>query len=468
VNLPRPPFSAADVARIGGGRVVVGDEGRHLPSVSIDSRAIRPGDLFVAIRGERFDGHDFAQAAIAGGAAGVVVTDASAVEATGGAVVIEVADTLRALQELAREVRRRSGARVIAITGSAGKTTTKEATAALLEARYDTLKNQGNLNNHIGLPLSLLALQRGADVAVMELGMNHAGEIRRLVEIAEPEVRVWTNVGTAHLEFFGTREAIADAKAEILEAATRDTVAVVNADDDRVMARVAGFPGYTVTFGIDRRADVRAEDVRFRGTEGTTARACTPAGEVTLEVPLPGRGNLENVLAASAVAIVFDVPLAAIGERVARLAPAAHRGEVLRLAGGVRVLDDAYNASPSALERLLEIVARDDSGARRVAFLGEMLELGDASVRLHAEAGRAAASAGVEVLVTVGGPPARALGEAAVRAGVPAARVQHVADSFEAATLIGSLVAEGDLVVVKGSRGTRMERVVERLKEEFA
>jgi UDP-N-acetylmuramoyl-tripeptide--D-alanyl-D-alanine ligase len=462
------PLSADEIARLGGGRVAAGDGGRRLSSMSIDSRTVRPGDLFVAIRGERFDGHDFAADAVAAGAAGVIVSTGSTIAPPGGAIVIEVADTLLALQALAQEVRRRAGTRVVAITGSAGKTTTKEATAALLEARYVTLKNRGNLNNHIGLPLSLVELQRGAEVAVMELGMNHAGEIRRLVEIAEPDVRVWTNVGTAHLEFFGTSDAIADAKAEILERASRDTVAVVNADDPRVMARAAGFPGLTVTFGVEARADVRADRVEYRGMDGTVARVSTPAGEIALQVPLAGRGNLENVLAAVAVAVVMDVPLDAIAERVARLAPAAHRGELLRLARGVRVLDDAYNSSPSALARLLELVATEPSGTRRVGFLGEMLELGAASLDLHAEAGRAVASAGIEALVTVGGPPARALAAAAVGAGLDGARVEHVDDSEKAAALVPGVVAEGDLVIVKGSRGTRMERVVERLKEAFA
>jgi UDP-N-acetylmuramoyl-tripeptide--D-alanyl-D-alanine ligase len=468
MNGPRLPLSAAEIARIGGGRVAAGNAERRLPSVSIDSRALGPGDLFVALRGDRFDGHDFADRAVAAGAVGALVARASAVSAAGDVVVIEVPDTLLALQAAAQEVRRRAGARVVAITGSAGKTTTKEATAVLLEARYQTLKNRGNLNNHIGLPLSLMDLQRGAEVAVMELGMNHAGEIRRLVEIAEPDVRVWTNVGTAHLEFFGTQEAIADAKAEILERASRETVAVVNADDPRVMARVAGFPGEIVTFAVEAPADVRAEDVELRGMEGTTARVRTPAGALTVSVPLAGRGNLENVLAAIAVAVVLGVPLEAITERVSRLVPAAHRGELLQLGCGVRVLDDAYNASPSALDRLLELVATEQSGARRVAFLGEMLELGEASETLHTEAGHAVASAGIEALVTVGGAPARALADAAVRAGLAAARVEHVADSAQAAALVPAVVAGGDLVIVKGSRGTRMERVVERLKEAFA
>src|SRR5262245_45705822 len=224
-------------------------------------------------------------------------------------LLIEVGDTTRALQDLAREVRRRSGARVVAITGSAGKTTTKEVIADFLSARFDVFRNKGNLNNHIGLPLSLLELRTRPDVAVMELGMNHAGEISTLVAIAEPEVRVWTNVGDAHLGFFASPEAIADAKAEILERSTAATVLVCNADDRRVMSRVRGFTGRTLTFGTAAAATVRALDIEDRGVAGMRARVTTPAGETTIETPLLGRGNVSNVLAAMTVALHGGVSL---------------------------------------------------------------------------------------------------------------------------------------------------------------
>src|SRR6187401_3789119 len=230
-----------------------GDPAHRLERWSIDTRSLQPGDLFVAIRGDRFDGHDFVAAALAAGAAGAVVTTTPALAEAGKAgpapLLIEVADTTRALQDGAREVRRRSGARVIAITGSAGKTTTKELTAEFLAAKYTVFRNRGNLNNHIGLPLSLLELRSRPDVAVVELGMNHAGEIRTLIGIAEPDVRVWTNVGDAHAGFFASADAIADAKAEILERADAQDVLVCNADDPRMAARVRDFAGRTITFG---------------------------------------------------------------------------------------------------------------------------------------------------------------------------------------------------------------------------
>jgi UDP-N-acetylmuramoyl-tripeptide--D-alanyl-D-alanine ligase len=462
-------LTAAEIARAVTGRLVSGDPEALLPTVSTDTRTIRPGDLFVALRGPRFDGHAYVGEALSRGAAGFVVADAAEVAGEpAAAVVIVVDDTLAALQALARHVRRRSGARVVAITGSAGKTTTKEAIATVLSARYRTLRNRGNLNNHIGLPLSLIELQDGAEVAVMELGMNHAGEIRRLVEIAEPEIRVWTNVGTAHLQYFGSRDAIAAAKAEILEGAGPGTVLIANADDDLVMRHAAGFAGRLVTFGLGRDADVTAVAVEDLGLDGARATVRTPSDEATLTSHLPGRAHLHNLLAAVAAGLVLDVPLDEIAARLDLVRAAPRRGEVRRLGRDVVVFDDCYNSSPSALVGSLHTLSADRSGRRRVAFLGEMLELGDQSPALHRECGRATAAAGVRALVTVGAAPARALGEAAVTGGLDAGDVRHVGDSEQAAALVPDVVRGGDLVLVKGSRGTRMERVVERLEEEFA
>ena len=258
-----------------------------------------------------------------------------------GRALVVVPDTTRALQRLAQWVRRQSGARVVAITGSAGKTTTKDVTAAFLGLRYRVMRSSGNRNNHIGLPLSLLELDERTEVAVVELGMNHAGEIRRLVDIAEPDVRVWTNVAEVHLEFFPSVEAIADAKAEVLDGATRHTVLVANADDARVMARVQTFPGRVVTFGTSEGAAVRASAVEDLGIDGTTARIETAGGTLRIEVPLLGEANLRNVLAAIAVAVEFGVPLDAVAERARGLRASAHRGDVVRLGRGVVVIDDA-------------------------------------------------------------------------------------------------------------------------------
>jgi UDP-N-acetylmuramoyl-tripeptide--D-alanyl-D-alanine ligase len=434
---------------------------------------MRPGDLFVAIRGERFDGHAFVAAALAAGAAGAVVAARGAVPPVAGQagtapLLIQVADTTRALQDAARAVCRRSGAKVIAITGSAGKTTTKEMTAELLSAKYTVFRNRGNLNNHIGLPLSLLELVTRPDVAVVELGMNHAGEIRTLIGIAEPDVRVWTNVGDAHLGFFASADAIADAKAEILEAARKTDLLVMNADDQRIRTRASAFSGRILTFGLSADADVRASGVEHRGLDGMTATVTTPRGEARVETPLPGSGNLLNLLAATAVATDLDVPLTEIVERARRMKPAARRGEVLRLPGGVTVVDDSYNSSPAALERALETMRAATGSARKVAVLGEMLELGSHAARLHAQAGRLAAESGIDLLFAIGGDGAQALAFAAANGGMPSNAVLYVPTSGEAAEIVARKVRAGDLVLVKGSRGVRTDLVVDRLKVEFA
>jgi UDP-N-acetylmuramoyl-tripeptide--D-alanyl-D-alanine ligase len=471
----RVPLTFGDVAAATSGRLVGGDETQGIDGVSIDSRALVAGDLFVAIRGDRFDGHRFVADAFARGARGAVVEERSA-ECAGGATaqgtdrptVICVKDTTRALQDMAREVRRRSGTKVVAITGSAGKTTTKEATAELLATRHRVYRNKGNLNNHIGLPLSLLELRSRPEVAVVELGMNHPGEIRTLVSVAEPDVRVWTNVGDAHLGFFDSADAIADAKAEILERARPQDVLVANADDPRIAARVGAFAGRVVTFGMDAPADVRATSIAVRGLEGTAATVETPAGDFHLETSLLGLGNLSNVLAATAVALQFDVPLDAIATAAAALRPARRRGELIRLPGGVTLIDDSYNSSPSALRRALETLSVATGSARKIAVLGEMLELGAHATALHEECGAAAAAAGLHVLVTVGGEPARAMADAAVRSGMPHGSVIYVTSSGEAADAAVARTRAGDLVLVKGSRGIGVDVVVERLKAEFA
>ena len=437
--------------------------------VVTDSRSMAAGDVFVALRGPRFDGHTFAAEALALGAAGVVIEQAWAdahPEAARDGGVIGVADTLTALQDLAHAVRQAAGTKVVAITGSAGKTTTKESIAALLATRFQVVKNKGNLNNHIGLPLSLLQLTSGPDVAVMELGMNHAGEIGALVRIAEPDIRVWTNVGDAHVGFFASVDAIADAKAEILEGARPGDVLVCAADDARVMARVRGFSGRKVTFGESPAADVRASDVRDLGWDGMRARVDTPAGGFDLATPLLGRGNLANVLAATAVALECGISLEAIEATAATLQPADRRGVVRHLKDAITLIDDSYNSSPSALRLALEVMAGETRAAGRVAVLGEMLELGDHAVGLHRECGRAAAAAGLRLLVTVGGDAARALADAAIAAGMPDASVRHHASSADAAADVSRSLRAGDLVLVKGSRGTRCDVVSDRLLQE--
>jgi len=456
------PFAltAIEMAAAFGGHLQFGPGDRPLPTVSIDTRTMAPGDLFVAIRGPRFDGHAFVAEAIARGAGAVVVSDASTATAAGVPVIV-VDDTLRGLQEAARVIRRRASTTVVAITGSAGKTTTKEIAATLLARRFTTFRNRGNLNNHLGLPLSLFELHTAPEFAVVELGMSGPGEIRHLVSIAEPQVRVWTNVGEAHLGFFASVDEIAMAKQEILEGATADQVFVANAGDPRVIARAAGFAGQVITFGVDVAADVTVTGIRPRGFDGTAAHLSLRGDVRAIETRLLGTANLANIAAASAVALAAGLGADDIVEGVAGLAPAPHRGEVVRAANGIVVIDDAYNSSPSALTRALQTLST--TPGRHVAVLGEMLELGEFSEHYHAACGKAAADLGTAVVIAVGGGPARALADAAIAAGVP--DVHYVPDSATGAALARDLVRAGDAVLVKGSRSIRMEAVVQALTE---
>jgi UDP-N-acetylmuramoyl-tripeptide--D-alanyl-D-alanine ligase len=460
------------IAEAVAGELRGGNRDTEVKEVLTDSRNVSADDLFVALRGPRFDAHEFVGDVLNRGAAAAIVgrdwterADRADLKVRPSVIVVD--DTLSALQALAHAVRMAVTTQVIAITGSAGKTTTKETIAAFLSGRFRVVKNKGNLNNHIGLPLSLMQLRTRPDVAVMELGMNHAGEIRTLVDIAEPEVRVWTNVGDAHLGFFASADAIADAKAEILEKSGRDTVLVCNADDPRVASRLADFPGRALTFGTDQRATVRAVEIEDRGLHGMRARVITSAGEAALETPLLGRGNLFNLLAGTAVALHFGVPLDEVASIASRLTPADRRGAV-RLLRGITVIDDSYNSSPAALRRALEVVAADKDADRKVAVLGEMLELGDHAIRLHRECGRAAAETGLSLLFAVGGAPARALADAAIESGLSRDAVQYFETSNQAADAVVSALREGDLVLVKGSRGIRTDVIADRLGAEFA
>jgi UDP-N-acetylmuramoyl-tripeptide--D-alanyl-D-alanine ligase len=461
-------------AEAASGQVALGETARPLGEISIDTRTLTRGDFFVALHGPRHDGHDHVIEALTQGAGGVLV-DRTWFDHHGDTVardlpdatVVTVSDTLTGLQDMARTVRRQSGTKVVAITGSAGKTTTKEAIADVLSVRFDVFRNKGNLNNHIGLPLSLMGLRARPDVAVLELGMNHRGEISTLVAIADPDVRVWTNVGDAHLGFFTSPDAIADAKAEILERAEPSDVLVCNADDERVMSRVVPFPGRTRTFGFSSRADVRAVDVEDLGIAGMRARLVTPAGERPIETQLLGRGNLANALAACAVGLEFDVALDEIVVKIAGVQPAAHRGAV-RVVRDVTVIDDSYNSSPAALRRALEVVKSEARPYRKIAVLGEMLELGEHADPLHRECGRAAAASGITLLVTIGGAPAKAMADGALDGGMVAAAVHHFPQSTTAAEFVADAVQPGDLVLVKGSRGIRTDLVVDRLLSEVA
>jgi UDP-N-acetylmuramoyl-tripeptide--D-alanyl-D-alanine ligase len=449
-----------EIARIAGGRLLQGPPGLAFGSYGIDSRTIPPGGLFFAIPGRR-DGHDFVAAAARQGAAGAVVARPVA-GLDPGFGLVQVGDTVAALQTLAHEVLARRPVKVVGVTGSVGKTTTKEFTAALLATRFRVLKSEGNYNNQLGLALSLLRLDPADEAAVLEMGMSAPGEIRALARVAPPDVAVITNISPVHLQFFAGLEGVAQAKKEILDGAAPGATAVLNGDDPLVAKIAADFPGRKLTFGRSGRCDVRAEALVPKGYDGYefVLRYGSESGPVVF--PCVNEAAVANLLAAAAVCLSFGLPLDGIRPAVGTLRPFAMRGTVVDAGRGVRVYDDSYNSNPRALEAALKSLARLPA-PRRIAVLADMLELGEGEADFHRKAGETAARAGWDVLVTIG-PLGAFIAEGAAAAGLDAAAIHVFADSEAAAAAVAGIVRDGDLVLVKGSRGMRSEKVVEALR----
>lgn len=449
-----------EVARRTGGKILQGSPDLVFEKYGIDSRLTVRGELFFAVSGRR-DGHDFVSAAAGRGAAGAVVSKRVSVDDKKFGLV-EVGDTVAALQALARSVLGESSARVVGVTGSIGKTTTKEFAAELLSARYRVLKSEGNFNNRLGLPLSLLGLEPRHEAAVLEMGMSAAGEIRELAAVAPPDVAVITNVHPVHLQFFKDLNEIALAKKEILDGAKEGATAVLNGDDPLVLEIASGWKGRKLTFGLAPGCDVRGNDIRHKGFEGIEFLLRSDTEMAPVEIPFLNESYVPNLLAAAAVCRAFGLGIEEILPKIAGLKPFPMRGILLELEGSVRLYDDSYNSNPQALEAVLRSLAA--LGARRkVAVLADMLELGESEVDFHRRAGEAVARWGWDVLVTIG-PLAAQIAAGAVEAGMDPENVYSYLDSQAAAGEIWNLLGDGDLVLVKGSRGMRAETIVKQLK----
>jgi UDP-N-acetylmuramoyl-tripeptide--D-alanyl-D-alanine ligase len=420
---------------------------------SVDTRTQNPGDLYFALRGPNHDGHDYILQALAKGPAVIERAKLAAYPqppAPSPQPLLPVPDTLRALQSLAAYARQLWAGTVVAVTGSAGKTTAKDAIAHLLAEALPVGKTIGNLNNHIGVPLSILRLPSDSRAAVLEMGMNHAGELRALAAIAKPDIAVVTNVGYAHVEFFDSIDGVAAAKCELVESLPPSGVAVLNADDPRVLAFREVHPGKSVTFGFSDSAAVRAERVELLPA-GSRFRALG----VDFETSVPGRHNVMNLLAALAVASIFEIAPERLRGAVRSFAPGKMRGERTER-NGITIWNDCYNSNPEAAESMLDVL-RETPAARRIAVLGEMLELGQSAPDLHRRVGRYAADSGIDLLIGVRGN-ARAMVEAAGAAGLTATFVETPAAAGECAS---RQAHPGDAVLFKGSRGVRVEDALE-------
>ena len=434
----------------------VGEAPRSFRAVRIDSREVQPGDLFVALAGEHHDGHDFLSDAVARGARGLLAQRAPTAPPP-GVVTYVVNDTLQALQRVAGEHRRRLPVKVIGVTGSVGKTTTKEMTASVLRRRYRVLKNEANLNNEIGLPLTLLQLSARHERAVLEMGMYAPGEIRLLCELARPEVGVVTNVGPVHLERLGSIEAIAAAKAELVEALPKEGAAVLNGDDPLVKAMAAKTRARVLLYGTSADCEVRGVDLDSRGLRGIAFTMICQRRRVRVKTRLPGRHLLYNALAAAAVGLLEGMTPDELAEALAR-ARVPLRLRVYRGRNDSTILDDTYNASPASMLAALELLA--DLPGRRIAVLGDMRELGSEEKEGHRMVGREAAQV-AQVIYAIG-ELGHLIGEEARRAGHPA--VSLWSSKEEAARHLAEDLAVGDVVLLKGSRAMALETMLKELK----
>ncbi len=425
---------------------------------SIDSRTIRPGELFFAVKGERLDGHDFVEQALERGALAAVVRKDQLARYAVKTRLLAVDDTLAALQTLATAVRRLWARPLIGVTGSTGKTTTKEAIAHVLSARFRVLKSEGNFNNHFGLPLMLLKLEPGQDIAVIEMGMSHAGEIAALAKIAQPEIGVVTNVAPVHLEFFNSVADIARAKYELIESLPSGGTAVLNADDEYVSQFGRDFPGKVVMYGFRASADVRAENIEPQGLQGSVFDVVVGSCRERAALPLVGTHNIYNALAAVAAGLERGLSPSEAIAALATLAPADKRGQVVKL-DNITVINDCYNCNPTALRAMVDSLAAMPA-KRRIVVAGAMLELGPSGDELHRASGRHIAEEKIDVLLGVKGA-AQHMVEAAKRAGM---RAEFVATPEEAGEWLSREARDGDVVLMKASRGVKLEKALETWK----
>ena len=445
------------VARYSEGRLTAGDPAATVATVCTDSRTLKAGDLFIPLRGEKFDAHDFVAEAAKRGAAAAIVERVPEGLPQGFGVII-VADTLRALQRLAAEYRRSLSLQAVGITGSNGKTSTKDFTAGVLAGHFEVAKTEGNLNNHIGVPLTLLRARGSDQVGIFEMGMNHVGEIAPLAAMVAPDVAIVTNVGIAHIEFMGTREAIAQEKGMLIEALNPSGTVILTAEDEFSESLAKRTKADAIFVGLGR-GEVQATDLRAFST-GTRFTLHAHGHSAAAELPVPGEHMVRNALLAVAAGLVFGLSLDECAEGLAKAQLTKGRLE-LKLIRGIQFLNDAYNSNPDSATAALRTLATMPAAGRRIAVLGYMGELGVETERGHRLVGEAAAREHIDCLIGVGAEAAWTV-ETAWRGGV--AKTVRAADTDEATRLLRDFARPGDVVLIKGSRSARMERIVEGMQ----
>ncbi len=430
--------------------------------VSTDTRTISPGELFLALKGENYDAHDFIEKALDAGAGGAVVRQGFELPGRPDACLFKVPDTLTALGDLAAAWRKAHKVVLAGITGSNGKTSTKEMLASILKQRFQVLKNEGNLNNLVGLPLTLLKLNESHQVAVVELGMNQAGEIGRLTRIARPDVGVVTNVGPAHIGLLGSLEAIAAAKAEMYQNLEEKSLAVINVEDSWLAPWVYRVPCEVLTFGFSSDPDVLARDLSALGSKQAFTLRAPNHDHMRIRLAAPGKHNVANALAAAACAMALGMGLKAIKAGLESFHPVDGRLVQKKSMWGFKVLDDTYNANPLSVAAGVQALVELAGMRRKILVLGDMAELGERSAKLHHETGKMAGKAGCDVVLAYGQYASQVV-SGALAAGVQEENAQAFENILDLVETAFELIEDNDVVLVKGSRATRMERVVAAL-----
>jgi len=450
-------FTLKQIAEITGGEYFGPAEmlNAKISGITIDSRAVQPGCLFVPIVGERFDGHNFIESAMEKGAAAVL----SHKDGEWACPVVRVQSTEAAFRSIAGVYRALFDIPVIGVTGSVGKTTTKELIASVLSQRFDTLKNQGNLNNQTGVPLTLFRLEENHGAAVVEMGTNHHGEIAALADIVRPTIGVITNIGESHIEYLGSREGILREKCDVFKNIGAHGKAIVNGDDDK-LCTLRGKMDNLITYGFGMENDIRAENVEDKGLEGSEFTAVYGDKALRLTVPAPGRHMIMNAMCAMAVGLSLGMSREKIAEGVAAYVPAAGRMDIIK-GKSITILSDAYNASPTSMKGSIDIACRAEG--RSVLILGDMLELGEKGPEYHYQVGKHAAEAKADMLISIGSL-SREINRGAAEGGV---KTIHFDDRDQAAEKLGEIIRTGDTVLVKASHSMGLEHIAEYLKNNF-
>ena len=455
-----------EVLKATGGKLLQGNGNAFFQGISTDSRTVGEGELFIALKGSRFDGHHYALEALGKKAGGVVIEEDNVGDIRWNGhrskAVIAVKDTLSALGDIAHDWRRRYRTPVVALTGSNGKTTTKEMIAACLETTFPILKTKGNFNNLIGVPLTLLTLTEKERVVILEMGMNIPGEIQRLTEIAEPDVGLITNIQKVHLEGMGSLEKLEEEKGELFRRMRKDGTILVNQDDSRVVGLASHYPGQKITFGVEHPAEVMAKEIQFKGAGGTSFTLILEGEVMEIHLPLLGRHFVPNALSAMVVACLFGVEVNQAKEALEKFRPFSMRMEVIPLKGGETLINDAYNANPNSMELALETLIEAKGKGRTIAVLGDMLELGSFTEEAHEQLGRKVSDLSIDFLLALG-EKAPIVVESAIRHGFPMERARIVESHSEAISMLRQMIQNGDWILVKGSRRMAMEKIAEGL-----